>query len=125
MKYLLDVSILLSGLWNTHSKHASVRAWLQNKEVVLCPLCELGFLRISSHPKAINQNMENARRVLEQFVKDSNAEWIPDDLPALKSHARVSDIVTDEYLVELAAKYGLKFATLDGKIINPVVELVQ
>lgn len=125
MKYLLDINILFSGLWSTHSKHAAVRAWLQNKDVVLCPICELGFLRISTHPRALNQTMATAIRVLDQFIKDAKADWIPDDLPGRQSTAKTSDSATDEYLANLASKHGLKLATLDENLSHPSVELVR
>jgi predicted nucleic acid-binding protein len=47
MKYLLDVNVLLAAIWANHSRHAETFAWLDGKTIVLCPLGELGFLRIS------------------------------------------------------------------------------
>ena len=42
MKHLLDVNVLLAGIWENHSRHAEVFAWLDGKNIVLCPLAELG-----------------------------------------------------------------------------------
>ena len=53
------------------------------KRVVLCPLAELGYLRVSTHPKVLNLSMTDARKALEQFVHDHQATRIDDDLPAL------------------------------------------
>src|SRR5688572_6082664 len=76
--------------------------WLDGKSVVVCPLGELGFLRISSNTKAINAPMSEARVLLDQFLRERNVEWIADDLRALEATARKSSDVTDFYLAELA-----------------------
>ena len=124
MKYLLDVNILIAAIWNNHPQHARAFNWLLGKNVLLCPLSELGFLRISSNPKAINAPMEKARELLEEFSRDRRAEWLPDDLPALKSHAKKSDAVTDMYLAGLAEKHGVMLATLDSRISHRSVEVI-
>ncbi len=126
MKHLLDVNLLIAGIVQTHSRHAQARDWLSGRQIVLCPIAELGFLRISTnHKSAIGLTMERAREALDRFASERKAERIPDDLPALNSHARASDQVTDHYLAELAAKHGLKLATLDRQISHPSVELIS
>ena len=106
------------------SRHKDAFPWLQDKKIVLCPLSELGFLRISSTKKAINAPMEIARELLAKFTKERAAETIPDDLPPLESHPKESDQVTDHCLADLAARHGLKLATLDEGINHPSAELV-
>ena len=126
MKHLLDVNLLIAGIVQTHSRHTQARDWLSGRQIVLCPIAELGFLRISTHHKsAIGLTMERAREVLQRFASERKAERIPDDLPALDSHPRASGQVTDHYLANLAAKHGLKLATLDGQINHPSVELIS
>jgi len=49
MRYLLDISTLLAAIWQTHSAHEKVDAWLKGKLLVVCPFSELGFLRISTN----------------------------------------------------------------------------
>ena len=39
---------------------------------------------------------------------------IADDLPALESHPRTSNEVTDCYLAELASRHRMKLATMDA-----------
>ena len=124
MKYLPDVNVLLAAIWSNHSQHATTFAWLDGKEIVLCPLCELGFLRISTNKKAINAPMEKARELLRRFAAERRAERVPDDLPALDSRSATSEQVTDHYLADLAASHGLKLATLDEGIRHPAVVLV-
>jgi uncharacterized protein len=126
MKFLLDVNILINSIVKTHSQHSQAHAWIAGKEIVLCPISELGFLRICSHPRtAIGLTMQDARTALEKFCKERKAHRIPADLPALGSHARTSDQVTDHYLADLAAKHGMKLATFDGQLKHPSVELVS
>ena len=125
MKHLLDVNVLLAAIWSHHSRHAETFAWLKDREIVLCPLSELGFLRISAHKKAMGIPMAKARTGLERFRKERNAEWIAADLPALESKADNSEAVTDNYLAELAGKHGHRLATLDEGIKHPCAELVR
>ena len=125
MKHLLDVNVLLASIWTTHPLHATATAWLPGKAVVVCPISELGFVRISTQKKAFNFTMADARTGLEKFLSERNATRIPDDLPALDSKPVTSEQVTDHYLADLAAKHGLKLATLDARIKHAAVELIS
>jgi predicted nucleic acid-binding protein len=125
MKYLLDVNVLLAAIWVKHAQHSQAKAWLEDKEVAICPISELGFIRISTNSRAFGFAMPDARQGLEKFATDINADRIPDDLPALASHPRTSSQVMNHYLADLAAKHGLKLATLDGQIKHPSAELVR
>jgi toxin-antitoxin system PIN domain toxin len=124
MKHLLDVNVLLAAVWENHPHHGKAIAWLADKELSLCPISELGFLRVSSHPKAIGAPMGRAREALQRFATQAKVERIPDDLPALESHPRTSNEVTDHYLADLAAKHGLKLATFDAKLTHGASELI-
>jgi len=97
---------------------------LAGKNIVLCPLCELGFLRISSNKKALNAPMEKARDLLEKFATERHAERIQDDLAPLDSRPKTSEEVTDWYLADLSAKHGFRLATFDENINHPSVEIV-
>src|ERR1700722_17863305 len=108
MKHLLDVNILLAAIWDSHVHHARTFAWLKGKDIVLCPISELGFIRISTHKRGYGFTMDAARKGLEKFATDRKADRIPADLDALDSHPRMSDQVTDHYLADLAAKRGVK-----------------
>ena len=77
MKHLLDVNVLLASVWITHPQHATATAWLAGKTVVVCPISELGFLRISTHKKAFNFTMADARTGLENFLNERSATRIP------------------------------------------------
>lgn len=126
MKYLLDVNLLIAGIVQNHSRHAQARDWLSGKEIVLCPIAELGFLRSgTNHKTAIGLTMVDARQVLEKFASERNAERISDDLPALDSNPQTSDQVTDHYLANLAAKHGFRLATMDAQLSHPSAELIS
>lgn len=126
MKHLLDVNLLIAGILQTHSRHAHAREWLSGRQIVLCPIVELGFLRVTTNNKtAIGLTMDRAREVLEMVASERKVDRIPDDLPALDSHPRTSDQVTDHYLANLAAKHGLKLATLDKRLSHPSAELIS
>lgn len=125
LKYLLDVNVLVAAIWVNHPDHSTADAWLQAKELATCPLSELGFLRVSTHPRALKANMRTSRSLLEAFLLKHRPEFVPADLPALKAHAQTSNQVTDFYLAELAASKGLKLATLDSNISHAAVEIIK
>lgn len=123
-RHLLDVNVLLAAIWADHPQHAKAFAWLAGKNVVLCPLSELGFLRVSTNKKAINAPMKRARELLNQFATDRKAARIPDDLEAMDSHPQNSDEVTDHYLADLADRHGIRLATFDQKLKHSSVDVI-
>jgi len=125
MTYLLDVNILLAAIWNDHPLHGRAFAGIKGKRLAVCPLAELGFIRISTHPKAtINAPMDKTRELLRRFIHERNVSRIPDDLPALESKPLKSDDVTDSYLAELALRHNAKLATMDTRIKHPAVVVI-
>ena len=125
MIYLLDISLLLAAIWRTHSLHAKADAWLIGKELAVCPLSELGFLRISTHSKGpFRAGMADARFLLDDFLRKNHCAFIPADLAGLESQAANSEVVTDCYLADLAARHAMKLATLDGRIRHKAAETV-
>ena len=124
MTHLLDVNILLAAIWDNHPLHERAFAGIKGKIVAICPLAELGFIRISTHPKAgINAPMDKTRELLRRFLRERNAHRIPDDLPALESKPTKSEEVTDNYLAELAARHKMK-STMDSHVKHPAVALI-
>ena len=79
MKHLLDVNILLAAIWAQHPQHDVTFMWLTGKEIVVCPLAELGFLRISTQKKVFNVPMSQTRDLLKTFIAERNATRIADD----------------------------------------------
>jgi predicted nucleic acid-binding protein len=115
----------LAGVWAHHSRHPEAFAWLKGKSLVLCPLTELGFLRISSNKKAINVAMDKARQALKHFCDERTVQRIFDDLPPLESKPETSEQVTDFYLADLAAKHGMRLATFDEGVQHPAVDIIS
>ncbi|HUS34284.1 MAG TPA: TA system VapC family ribonuclease toxin [Verrucomicrobiae bacterium] len=124
MKYLLDVNALIAAIWKNHPDHATIDAWLAGKELATCPISQLGFLRISTNPKALHADMTTARQLLEAFLQKYRSSFVADDLLPLSSSPQKSEQVTDHYLAELAASKGMKLATLDEGISHKAVELI-
>lgn len=124
MKYLLDVNALIAAIWRNHPDHAKTDKWLKGRELVTCPISQLGFLRVSTNPKALNADMTTARQLLEAFLQKHGSQFMADDLSPLKSSAKRSEQVTDHYLADLAASQGMKLATLDEGISHRAVELI-
>jgi toxin-antitoxin system PIN domain toxin len=125
MKYLLDVNALIAAVWTDHVHHPVVDAWIKGQSLATCPLSELGFLRISTHPKALGATMADARKLLQDFIFTHGVEFVEADLPALESKANKSEEVTDSYLADLAGRKNLKLATLDHDISHSAVEIIS
>ena len=123
-RHLLEVNVLLAAIWANHPQHGKAFAWLAGKTVLLCPLCELGFLRVSTNKKAINAPMAQARTLLAQFATDRKADRVADDLPALSSQPKTSEQITDLYLADLAARHGARLGTFDQAIKHTAVDVI-
>lgn len=124
MSHLLDVSVLVALLWPSHLDHKRAKAWASGKSLVLCPIRELGFIRVSTSP-AFNATMVDARRALADFIADEKPEFIPADERALDGEiAPTSSKTTDWYLANRASAHGMKWVTLDGKAKHPNAEVV-
>jgi predicted nucleic acid-binding protein len=114
MSHLLDVSFVLACAWSSHAKHGAARAWLEGQAAfTLCPLSELGFLRVSLSP-GYRATFADAQAALANITSRKQARFVSADLPAAKLPALASHAeVTDSYFVELARAHDLKLATLD------------
>lgn len=119
MSALLDVNVLLAYGWKQHPSHVFCSQWLDGLEnYALCPITELGFLRISMSP-AFSACFQDASRVLKSIADREGVIRMPCDL-AVGSIPEVSSYkdTTDAYLVRLAKHHGHRFATLDEGILN-------
>lgn len=122
MTWLLDVSVLVAHLVETHEHQERVVAWWPGRSLAICPITELGFLRVTC---ALGFSMPDARRALESFLHFENPSFIPCDRRALNSAMVVSARkTTDIYLSDLAASRGWRLITLDTGIQHPAAELV-
>lgn len=124
MKYLLDVNALLAAIIENHPQHEAANRWLSGKSLALCPISELGFLRIGSQPKAYNLAMTIAKAALADFAAKHKTEFVSADVSALSLNAKTSERVTDTYLADLAARHKMKLATFDTGIRHGAVEMI-
>lgn len=118
MKYLLDVSTLVAALWQNHVFHKRASVWLDGKKLAVCPITEIGFLRVSA--AAHGADMDHAREMLKAFLDKYDPAFIPCDRRALEGlKATGGAKTTDFYLANLAQAHGMKWATLDESINHP------
>ena len=122
MIWLLDVSVLVAHLVQSHEHHARVATWWPGRQFAICPITELGFLRVAC---ALGFAMRDARAALAEFLRDESPLFIPCDRHALDGPVVQSGRkTTDIYLAELAAARGWCFATLDTGIAHPAADLI-
>jgi hypothetical protein len=120
--WLLDVSVLVGRLVQTHEHQRRVAAWWPDRSLAICPITELGFLRVAC---ALGFTMNDARTTLEGFLQAESPIFIPCDRRALDSATVVSARkTTDIYLADLAASRGWRLITLDSGIQHPSADLV-
>ena len=123
---LADINLLIALADPSHLHHRAARSWLKSKtEVSLatCALTENGFLRIYGHPSysggpgAPSKALED----LQAYRQRKGHCFLPCDLSfddkIFKDLERVTPKqLTDLYLVALAARHGVRFASFDASI---------
>src|SRR2546423_8314577 len=116
MTYLLDVSTLLAMLWDPHVHNQRVIRWQDKARLAICPITEIGFIRISTQP-TFGATVPVAKKMLKDWRQAKSPKFIPCDLEALDmEEPRTGNRTTDFYLASLALKHGMELATLDGDI---------
>lgn len=119
-RFLLDVNALIALLWHSHEHNARVWKWLDAEgKVAICPLTEIGFLRISTQ-SVYGATMTEARKMLRDWKKSKKPEFIACDVAALETAAPTGSAkTTDFYLAGLAHAHSLKLATLENNLGHP------
>jgi predicted nucleic acid-binding protein len=83
--------------------------------LAVCPLTELGFLRISSQA-AMGATVADARKMPRDWKQARKPVFLPCDIDALHGDAPATSGKTiDFYLANLAQEHGRQFATLDER----------
>jgi predicted nucleic acid-binding protein len=118
MSWLLDVNFLLASRWATHADHEIVLDWLEAQpEFHTTPIVELGFLRVSLSP-GYSASWEDSLHSLSSLLARPAHRFLADDLSATDSPESSYKDTTDAHLVRLAARHGLKLATLDKALLT-------
>ena len=133
---LLDLNLLTALLWPRHEHHAVAHDWFGARRVDLygewatCPLTQLGFVRLVSHP-AFSRDALSVRDALTRLLKNlehpDHVFWSADRdeasvtpmAPSLRGHQPV----TDAYLLALAHHHGGLVATFDRGLGDLAAEL--
>src|SRR2546430_10361967 len=109
---------MMALLWENHEHHERARRWLKPlAEFATCPVSQLGFARISSHPMlGYGMSPEHAFIVLRKFLADSRHRFVQDDVSCedrvlFTERIPGANHVTDHYLAALARQHGLSLAT--------------
>ncbi len=125
MNFLLDVNVLMAFLWENHEHHGLARGWFRSViGFATCPVTQLGFARISSHPLlGFGMSPEQALGVLRRFLADPLHQFWPDDLSCEDRIIRTelmggANQVTDHYLVALARQHRSTLATFDEPLVR-------
>lgn len=127
MAFLLDINVLIARVDPRHEHHQRARHWLNARtgvDLVTCPLTENGFIRIYGHPSypggpGSPEAALDALRVIRGmpchlFLGDTVSI---DDPSVFRSLAGIGPKqLTDVYLLGLAAKNRISFATFDGGV---------
>lgn len=123
--FLLDVNVLLALFDPLHVNHARVRGWYTETShaVSTCPLSELGFVRIASHPRYPNpvDTPEQALVLLRALHAEARHAFWPDAIALADEAFRINPFrmhreTTDRYLLRLAAHRKGRLLTLDAGI---------
>jgi len=123
---LADIPVLIALADPRHVHHAAARSWLASHPdmgLATCPLTESGFLRIYGHPSYPHGpgSPEKALLDLRAYRARRGHHFLPCDLsfsdPMFRSlDGLAPQRVTGVYLVALALKYGIRFATFDANL---------
>ena len=136
MRALLDVNVIIALFDPDHAFHERAHAWwvaYKKQGWASCPLTENGAVRIMSHPGYSRMTQFTPGDLIDrlrQFANQSDHEFWPDDLSLcdeanfITEHLLSSRLLTDLYLLGLAAKNDGRLVTFDQGIpLNAVRQI--
>lgn len=127
MTLLLDINVIIARLDRGHQFHERVTNWMTGLpalKIASCAITELGVLRIYGHPSypggpGTPGNAAQDLTVVRAMQGHLFLSQLHSPLDA-HSHPNLSDTspkqLTDLYLLALAVRHRIRFATLDGNI---------
>ena len=125
MTYLLDANVLIAMGYTKHQFHKKVGAWITSVRsetdlaFATCAITELAFVRAGAQAGYF-VDTATAKRALSRLTKNKVIpfRFITDDVGVelLPKWVKTPRQTTDGHLVSLAARHGVKLATLDRGI---------
>jgi len=126
VKFLLDVSALVSLAALDHEFHDRATRWIENlargrkPDLATCSITELGFVRVMAQAPQYGLDVLQAKELLHRIktVTDARFTFFADnnDVSHLPSWVRTAKQTTDGHLAELARSNGAVLATFDRNI---------
>ena len=126
MRYLLDVSALVSFGFHEHEFHPRMARWVKDlsgtpeTEFLTCSITELGFVRVLSQTTQYGATVADARGLLLKLKANEPMRFVfisdQHDVSQLPLWVRTPKQIADGHLVSLAAAHNGVLATLDAKI---------
>ncbi len=128
MRALLDVNVIIALFDPDHAFHERAHAWWAKNAKrgwASCPLTENGVVRIMSHPNYSEKARFTPGELigrLRKFAEQSDHEFWPDDISLRDENIfavermHSSRLLTDLYLLALAAKHEGRLVTFDQNI---------
>ena len=127
---LVDVNVLIAAVFADHSMHVAARRFAEGLDrIYTTPTTQGGFLRFATRPwkNELKQeqpprlSMSAAQATLQEFTRTPGHIFLPDDaafteinLRSMQGHRQW----TDAYLLHLARKHHLVFASLESRLSN-------
>jgi predicted nucleic acid-binding protein len=127
---LLDVNLIIAAVFADHVMHPQALSFMQTLERFhTTPTTQGGFLRFATRPwknerkeeQAPRLTMVEAQTTLREFTAADGHRFLPDDAPftelgmrSMQGHRQW----TDAYLLHLARKNRLSFASLESRMSN-------
>jgi len=127
MFHLLDINVLIALSDPASDHHVAALRWVEKLKppaLATCPLTENGFLRIYGHPDYPGGpgSIEAALIPLAVLRRRRDHVFLPDDYSLADARLGINlsgcspKLLTDLYLLGLAARHGGKFATFDARV---------
>lgn len=127
MGFLLDINVLIARVDPRHEHHLRARKWMDSKsgaDLATCPLTENGFLRIYGHPSYPGgPGSPEAALELLRVIRGMSCHRFLADSVSIEDSGVFDSLggigpkqITDVYLLGLAAKNRISFASFDRGI---------
>ena len=122
MKCLLDINALIAWEHVGSPHHASFHVWAKTtglRNLNTCAPVELGFVRVSM--QVFGYSLAQAQLALADMKQHLGGFIERAPSPQLPGWATTAAKTSDAYLVQLAKTEGLRLATFDAALSDPVV----